>query len=85
MENDKLFQVLDDRLEATIQHQRQKVLEIARRINRHIVPDDLFNPQDFPELQRSTLFTYEDGLLAGLLSAQMALRAEWKRLEPRQS
>jgi hypothetical protein len=74
----EFFQRLDEGLEAAITHQRRKVLEIARRITPSILQDDLFNPQDFPELQQSALFNYEDGILAGLLSSQMALRAEWR-------
>jgi hypothetical protein len=37
-------------------------------------PEDIRNPQDFSELLNDPLFNYEDGLLAGLLSAQAALR-----------
>ena len=40
----------------------------ARTLN-HIYPDD------FPELVSDPRFTYEDGILAGLISAQIALRA----------
>jgi len=48
---------------------------IAIKLNSSITRDDLFNPQDFVELERSGLFNFEDGILAGLMSAQMALRA----------
>jgi hypothetical protein len=65
-------------LEQMIQHQRARVLALARAINPRLTGDDILSPDDFPELAADPRFTYEDGLLAGLLSAQMALRA-WSR------
>ena len=41
-----------------------------------LTPEDLRNPQDFAALVRDPEFNYEDGLLAGLRSAHMAIRAE---------
>jgi len=38
------------------------------------------NPFDFPELKAHPTFDYEDGILAGLISAQIALRAELRQL-----
>lgn len=57
-----------------IEQQRAKVLRIAREINPRLTPDDVLNPQDHPELVRDPIFNFEDGLLAGLLSAHIALR-----------
>ena len=72
---EELFQEIEQCLEQMIRLQREKVFMIAIKLNSSITRDDLFNPQDFVELERSGLFNFEDGILAGLMSAQMALRA----------
>lgn len=56
--------------------QRAKVLRLAREAVPHISSDDVLNPMDYPELKAHPTFDYEDGLLGGILAAQMALRAE---------
>ena len=55
--------------------QRAKVLAVARSLNARLTEGDILSPHDFPELAESPRFNYEDGLLAGLLSAQIAMRA----------
>jgi hypothetical protein len=68
----------DRLLETLISQQRAKVLRLAREAVPHVVLDDLLNPHDHPELKAHPTFEYEDGHLAGLLAAQMAIRAEFK-------
>src|SRR5690242_10834256 len=63
-------------LEAMIEQQRAKVLRLAREALPHLSAEDVLNPFDFPELKAHPTFDYEDGILAGLISAQIALRAE---------
>ena len=58
-----------------IEAQRKRVFEIAREIEAHITADDLLNPQDIPAIAGDSRWNYEDGILAGWLSAQMAIRA----------
>ncbi len=58
-----------------IAQQRAKVLALARRINPRLTGDDVLSPADFPELAGSPAFNFEDGVLAGLISAQAILRA----------
>jgi len=72
---EEIFQEIEQCLGEMIQRQREKVLMIAMRFNPSITRDDLFNPHDIVELEQSGLFNFEDGILAGLMSAQMALRA----------
>lgn len=69
----------DDILDQMIAQQRAKVLRIARDYAPQATPEDILNPHDIPELAKAPLFHFEDGLLAGLLSAQMALRAGRRR------
>jgi hypothetical protein len=59
-----------------IDQQRVKVLRLAREAVPHISAEDVMNPDDYPELKAHPTFEYEDGILAGLIAAQMALRAE---------
>lgn len=73
-----VLRLADSLFDRMIAQQRAKVLRLAREAVPHISPEDVLNPNDYPELKVHPTFEYEDGLLAGLLSAQMALRAELK-------
>ena len=61
--------------------QDAKLLALARQIVPRLTPEDLRNPQDFPPLMESAEFNYEDGVLAGLRAAEMAVRAARRREE----
>ena len=63
-------------LQELIEHQQTKVLKVAREIVPHATPEDIRNPQDFPDLVADTLFNYEDGILTGYLTLQIALRKQ---------
>ena len=65
----------ETRLQEMIEFQREKLLKIAREILPGLTPEDLRNPQDFPNLIKDPLFNYEDGLLAGYLAVQISLRS----------
>ena len=57
-----------------VELQQTKVLKVARDIIQDATPEDIRNPQDFPQLSTDSLFNYEDGILTGFLSIQTALR-----------
>ena len=61
-------------LEEMVELQQTKVLKVARDIVPDATPEDIRNPQDFPQLSTDSLFNYEDGILTGYLSIQTALR-----------
>jgi hypothetical protein len=63
-------------LEYMIAQQRVKVVDVALDILPHLTPEDVKNPQDYPEIAEDATFNFEDGLLAGLMSARMALRSQ---------
>ena len=65
----------ETRLQEMIEFQREKLLKIAREILPGLTPEDLRNPQDFPNLIKDPLFNYEDGLLAGYLAVQISMRS----------
>ena len=70
-----MVEEMETLLEQMIAQQRAKVLAVARSLNARLTEGDILSPHDFPELAESPRFNYEDGLLAGLLSAQIAMRA----------
>jgi hypothetical protein len=72
-----VIQLFDDLVKA----QRKKLLNFARKIIPNATPDDLLQPNDFPELENHPLFRYEEGVLEGLLTARMAYLAEQKARE----
>jgi len=75
---DHWLSIIDGLLAQMIDQQERKLLELARHMVPGLTPEDLRNPQDFPALVQDSTFNYEDGLLAGLRSAHMAVRAELK-------
>ena len=69
-------------LQELIEHQQTKVLKVARDIVPDATPEDIRNPQDFPDLVADTLFNYEDGILTGYLTLQTALRKQTRTDNP---
>jgi hypothetical protein len=78
-EADRFLQLADGLFGKMIQQQREKVLRLAREAVPTLGPEDVLNPHDFPQLASHPGFEYEDGLLAGLVAAQIAVRAEIKQ------
>jgi hypothetical protein len=77
-DNPEVISVLDetDRLfDELIAQQHQKVFKLAREAVPNITTDDILNPHDFPALKAHPTFEYEDGILAGFIAAQIAVRA----------
>ena len=72
---EQLFADMEALFERIIGQQRDKVMAVALDILPHLNPADIQDPQDYPEIAADTMFNYEDGLLAGLLSARAALRS----------
>lgn len=73
-----LEQALDDQLERLVQHQQRRVYLQAQALVPNITEEDLLQPHQFPVLRTQPEWNYEDGVLAGMRAAQMALRA-WLR------
>ncbi len=74
-----LVTICEELFDEMIRQQRAKVLKLAREAVPHISSEDVLNPHDYPELKAHPTFEYEDGLLAGLIAAQVALRAELRQ------
>jgi hypothetical protein len=71
----ELEQGVERLFDELVQQQEKKVLRIARELRPSATWDDLLQPQDLPEVANDPTFNYEDGLLAGLKAARIALRA----------
>ena len=71
---EKIFTDIEAVFERLLDQQRDKVVEVALDILPHLTPEEVQNPQDYPEVAGDTMFNYEDGFLAGLISARQALR-----------
>lgn len=72
---------IDALFEQMIEQQRHKTLEIARAKVPYLTPDDILTPEAYPSIHDDGPFNYEDGILNGLLSAQMAVRAWFREAE----
>ncbi len=62
-------------IEQMVAFERQKLLDLARRINPLLTPEDILQPQDFEELEQNPEFRYQEGVCIGLESALSALYA----------
>ena len=72
----------EELIQELIEHQRTKLLKVAREIVPDATPEDIRNPQDFPDLVADTLFNYEDGILTAYLTLQTALRKQTRTDTP---
>ena len=75
MKKDAMKKKFEDEL---VEGQQQKLLKLARRIIPHVTEDDLWQPNDFPDLETNPEFRYEEGVLHGIHVALMAFRSREK-------
>jgi hypothetical protein len=66
---------IDALFEEMIDAQRAKLIALARRIDPSLTADDLLQPHDHARLAAHPSYQFEDGLLAGILSARAAFAA----------
>lgn len=69
------WKLIDQLVEEIIQGQKVKLLDCGRRIVPKLTPEDMLQPNDYIELENHPHFRYEEGILDGLQTVQMALRA----------
>jgi hypothetical protein len=68
----ELERVVDEMIDG----QRKRLLELARRIEPDLTPEDLLQPHNHPRISAHAEFNYEDGILAGYLAIRAAFRAK---------
>lgn len=66
---------LENLLHELIEFQQKKLLQCGQQIVPTITQDDLLQPNDFLILENHPIFRYEEGVLAGFQTTQMALQA----------
>jgi hypothetical protein len=66
---------VDRELRRLIDSQTARVKRRAAALVPDCTWEEMMNPDGIPALKNDALFNYEDGQLAGLISAQVALRA----------
>lgn len=69
------WEEIDQLLQELVQFHQTQLLKSGRRIIPHLTPEDLLQPNDFQELEHNPYFRYEEGMLAGVQTVQMALWA----------
>ena len=69
------WEILEKTILEMIQKQKEEVLKSAQRLIPHLTEDDILQPNDFPLLEKHPDFRYDEGVLAGMMTAQMALLA----------
>jgi hypothetical protein len=74
------WEIVDREIHAIEEVQTRKVIDLARRLLPHLTAEDIRNPHDFPELGDPD-WQYEDGVLTGIQSVRIALRALRNRIE----
>ena len=72
---DDVIDQVEALLSGMIDQQRGKVTDRARVVMPECTFEDVLNPDGVEPLRADAAFNYEDGILAGLIAAQVALRA----------
>jgi hypothetical protein len=57
-----------------VEQQKKLLLKVGRKVVPTLTPEDMLQPNDYNELEHNPIFRYEEGLLAGLQSMQIALK-----------
>lgn len=57
-----------------VDQQKKHLLKIGRKIVPTLTSEDMLQPNDYDELENHPIFRYEEGILAGLQSVQIALK-----------
>ena len=81
MKPSETLKIADQLMLEMISQQEAKVIALGRQIHSGLTAEDIRNPQDFPDLIANAPWNFEDGILAGLRSAHMALRAKLLELK----
>lgn len=74
-EQEILFSDVEKTLQELIHAQEDRLFSLGKRFVPHLTKEDLLQPNDFDELEHNPHFRYEEGVLSGLLTVQMAFLA----------
>lgn len=66
-----IFKIIEEIVEA----QEKRLLKLGREIRPNLTVEDVLQPNDYLELETHPEFRYEEGVLEGVKTVQMALMA----------
>lgn len=69
------WKAIEGLIESIVAGQQKEVMRIGRRLVPTLTSEDVLQPNDYPHLENHPDFRYEEGVLAGAQTVQMALRA----------
>ena len=72
--------VVEEATQAGYEMLKEKLLDFGRSIIPTLTSEDILQPNDYPELENHPSFRYEEGILTGVQSLQIALIALKKDL-----
>ncbi len=77
MSNDVVldWSVIEALMNEVVEGQKKQLLSFGRQFVPTLTSEDMLQPNDYPVLEYHPQFRYEEGVLAGMQSLQMALQA----------
>lgn len=69
------WEAIDQLIGEMVEQQQKKLLKTGRYIVPTLTAEDVLQPNDYMELENNPHFRYEEGILAGLQSLQIALNS----------
>lgn len=67
--------MIEKTLDELADYQKKRLIKVARELVDNITEEDVLQPFDYPELENSPIFRYEEGVYSGILSAKAAVMA----------
>lgn len=72
----QMLETIERLCDEMIEQQQRKVLKLGRELRPNVTGDDILDPTSIPELVSNPRWTYEEGLMHGLVQAKVALMRE---------
>lgn len=73
--NDSLWNMIEETVNQIAEQQRNELLKCGRRLIPNLTTEDILQPNDYNQLENNPHFRFEEGVLAGVQTLQMALLA----------
>lgn len=70
-----LWNTIEETVNQIAEQQRKELLKCGRRLIPNLTTEDILQPNDYNQLENNPHFRFEEGVLAGVQTLQMALLA----------
>jgi hypothetical protein len=67
--------LIEEIVNQIVEQQQKELLKTGRRIIPNLTTEDILQPNDYRELENNPHFRFEEGVLAGMQTLQVALIA----------